>query len=123
MTQIIFDNVVELFKKRFNILININTAKEKSKDIIDIINMDIVVENKNPWDCMLKFFEINNKIISYFDTINKEWCKKYHEEKIIFPGKPTPFPLIFIDFQNYVEHLMNEEYLECEKIKNKIYKY
>jgi len=123
MTQEIFDNGVKLFKERY-IIKSSNSPEnsyKKSQEQIEFLNMGLEVDTKNPWTWIIDFFEMTKKIISYFDGINENWCKKYNEDRINFPDKPTDWPTIFIDFRDYVENLMNENYIECSKLKDRIF--
>jgi len=73
---------------------------------------------------MINYFTCKDDIIKYFDSINEEWCLKYHYDR----NQPSTdegvkFPDIFNDFKNYVENLNIENYSECEKIRDKIFTY
>jgi len=122
MTQEIFDDTVKLFKKRFNILEKRHTAPQKAEDQLERLKMGIVEEEyDNPWNWMLEYVQIEKDIVSYFDSINEEWCKEFHEErKINSPDKNTKHSPIFVDFKVYVDNLINENYVECDKIRDKI---
>jgi hypothetical protein len=123
MTQENFDNIVEMFKKRY-ILSNNNPddSYKEAEEQIELLKIGIVIENyKSPWSWMLDLIKINKDIILYFDGINEDWCKKYHEDRINFSKEPTIFPDIYKDFNLYVDNLMSENYIECIKIKEKIF--
>ena len=41
--------------------------------------------------------------------------------KVNNPSEGANFPDIFIDFKEYVGNLMDEKYIECQQIKDKIF--
>lgn len=121
MNKELFNNIVVLFKKRYDILNKKNSDFLSTEELVEMLELGIDVEYKNPFSWMNDLFEINKNIICYFDSINEEWCKKYHNDRNNFPTESTPYPNIFLDFIKYVQKLNNEQYIECQEIKDKIF--
>ena len=109
MTQKNFDNIVEMFKIKFNIINNNSpdNSYKKSIEQIELLKMGVEVEIESPWNWMSDFFKIKKEITSYF--------------RINFPEEHSNIQSMFIDFQKYVKNLMNEDYSECKRIKDEIF--
>jgi len=122
----IFDTVVNMFKNIDEILSHKDdiNAEQELEDMIELAKMGIKKEFKNPYQFMINYFTCKDDIIKYFDSINEEWSLKYHyDRKQPSTDEGVKFPDIYIDFKNYVEKLNTEEYLECKKLRDKIFTY
>lgn len=119
MTTELFNDIVSLFKERYLI---INNGKSQDMSTEKILNMASMNLQYNPFNWMLDLFKINDKIISKFSNVNIQWVDNYISIKQKNdPSIPLYFPDIFVDFKNYVDSLISEEYLKCNLIKDKIF--
>lgn len=124
MNKEFFDNIAEKFKKMYAIKLKSKVKPYSVKEIVELLEMGVELskDEYNPYAWVTEYFSYQQNIILYLDSINEKWCEKYHDDrKIAKPDEIVYLPNIFIDFKNYVESLMNEEYLECQKIKDKIF--
>jgi len=122
MNKEIFNEIVDMFKKRNHILTVKGTDMPSCEDQIEMLKMGVTnFDYRSPYTWMVEWHKLDKEIIFKFNSINEEWCKKYYEDKVNFPKESTKFPLIFCDFKDYVDKLVDEKYEECEKIKLKIF--
>lgn len=109
-----FEYIVEQFKKLHIILLkskicNENCIQSKLK------LLDLGVNTASGYEWMIELIDFNKNIINYFDTLDKDYCKKYHEDRINYPNIPTKLPEIYVDFKLFVLYLVDEKY---EKLDN-----
>lgn len=128
MTQEIFDNIVNMFKKRYIFLENVKQCSPLQQVLYqelkeDAKNLDLKdIEYYQPYHLKIDWnylINLDKEIVLYFDSINPDWSKKYHEQDYSIRTISTID--IFVYFQSYVKNLMNEEYIECKNIKEKIF--
>lgn len=117
MTQENFDKIIEEFKKLNKLELSAKSDTDYLlDDKLELIKLGVDYD-PFPW---ITYYKYIPNIISMLDSINKDWCRKYWEDKTNFPNEGSKFPLIFVDFKYYVEKLMDEKYEECVIIKEKI---
>jgi len=115
-----FQYIVQEFKKLHIILLKSKVCnKNDLESRLKLLDLGISSESGYEW--MIELMDFNQKIIIYFDSINKEYCKKYHENRTNYPDKPTRLPDIYQDFKLYVLYLNEEKYENLENIRNNIF--
>jgi len=120
MNEEIFQHIVEKFKLLHIILLKSKVCnKNDMESKLKLLDLGICVESGYEW--MLELIKFNKDIIIYFDTYNKEYCKKYHEDRTKYPNKSTKLPDIYKDFKLYTLYLINEEYEKLENIRYDIF--
>lgn len=110
-----FEQTVEKFKELYIILLKSKTSNTDLESKLKLLNLGIHCDSGYEW--MLELINFNKYIINYFDTINKDYCKKYHIERIEYPDKPTKLPDIYQDFKLYTTYLIEEKYENLENIR------
>jgi len=114
-----FDEIVEEFKKLYALKLKAQADPNYSLEkVLELLELGIEHDR-------ITYYNFIRTIIPKLDSMNINWCKKYHDDveflRVNHPTEGAKFPEIFVDFKDYVDLLMNEKYIECQEIKDKIF--
>lgn len=115
-----FNNFYQFYKNK------IDSTQESSQKIIECIkkgDIESLVTMKNPYEWFSDYFKMSSSLIEKLDSIDPKFTAKFHERQLSEdPMERSKNPEIFILFKKLVISLDQEDYIEADRLKQKIFR-
>jgi len=120
MTQEVFDNIVEMFKKRYNLMQDIKQLRASYKQVLQKSLEELTEDSRNDDIKNIEYYDFSYSI-DRMKKCSDLYVIRYELEQNIMSYFGDNKKEMFIDFESYIKNLMTEEYLECKNIKEEIF--
>jgi len=113
-----FNNLYEQSKK---IVEESKISQQQISNYIDDNSPNLPIEGMfKSMMSIIKYNEMAFSIINKLETINDDYTKKFREQIQNNPNQFPKLPQLFILFRKLIRNLHDENYEECNRLKNKI---
>lgn len=112
-----FENLKRFKDENLKETENIAISVEKS---IQNGDFEKLLTMKYPFEWFSTYLKMVEDIMVKIESINPDYIKKYRNFKLLNPDEKTKYPEIFTLFKKLIESIQVENYIESDRLKNKI---